>query len=157
MTPQDELLYERELQIAASPETIFPFLIEPEKLIQWMGIDATLEARPRGIFRVEVRPDNIARGEFVQIEPNSRVVFTWGWEQGGSAQLPPGSTRVEITLIPNERGTTLRLVHSGFYSEEERDGHGRGWDLLLPRLVEVAEGREPGPDPWTAAEADSVA
>ena len=102
MTAQDELLYERELQIAASPETIFPFLIEPEKLTRWMGIDATLEARPSGVFRVEVRPDNIARGEFVQVEPNSRVVFTWGWEQGGTAHAPPGSTRVEITLIPNE-------------------------------------------------------
>jgi uncharacterized protein YndB with AHSA1/START domain len=43
---------ERELRIDASPATVFSFLIEPDKLVQWMGRQATMEARPGGIFRL---------------------------------------------------------------------------------------------------------
>jgi len=31
--------------------------------------------------------------------------------------------------------------------EHFEDFHATGWDHFLPRLVEVAEGRDPGPDP----------
>jgi uncharacterized protein YndB with AHSA1/START domain len=56
---------EREIAIAASPETVWEFLIDPEKATRWMGTSATLEARPGGVYRVEVIPGNVASGEFV--------------------------------------------------------------------------------------------
>jgi hypothetical protein len=77
------------------------------------------------------------------------VVFTFGWEAEGSPE-PPGSTTVEVTLVPDGEGTLLRLVHSGV-PEEIRGGSTEGWDHYLPRLVVAAEGGEPGPDPWAMA------
>ena len=33
---------EREVSIGASPETIWEFLVDPEKATRWMGMSATL-------------------------------------------------------------------------------------------------------------------
>ena len=135
---------EREVRIAARPETIFPFFTDPQKMIEWKGMDAALDARPGGIYRVNVTGTNIARGEYVEITPYSRIVFTWGWEDG---PLEPGSTTVEVTLTPDGDETIVRLRHLGLSGEAALQ-QDQGWEHYLPRLVEVAEGRDPGPDPW---------
>ena len=46
----EPLVVRRETQIAASPATVFAFLTDPEKIISWMGTDATTEALPGGLI-----------------------------------------------------------------------------------------------------------
>ena len=87
--------------------------------------------------------ENIARGEYVEVVPNSRVVFTWGWE-GEGHPVPPGSTTVTITLTPDGDGTVVTLRHSGL-AVDERQIHTQGWERFLPRLAAAVEGRDPGP------------
>ena len=70
---------EVEVRIAASPETVFDFFTDPDKMIQWMGRSAELDPRPGGGFRCEINDEAIASGEYVALEPPHRVVFTWGW------------------------------------------------------------------------------
>jgi uncharacterized protein YndB with AHSA1/START domain len=48
----------------------------------------------------------------VAVEPDRRIVFTWGYEGDGQA-VPAGSSTVEITLEPVADGTEVRLRHSG--------------------------------------------
>jgi predicted enzyme related to lactoylglutathione lyase len=36
-----------------------------------------------------VTGEDVARGEYVEVLPNERVVFTWGWEADGHP-VPPG-------------------------------------------------------------------
>jgi uncharacterized protein YndB with AHSA1/START domain len=141
---------EREIAIAASPETIWAFLVDPEKATRWMGQSASFDPRPGGLYRVEVIPDNIARGEFVELDPPRRLVFTWGWEPGQDAShgVPPGSSTVEIELVPSGDGTTLRFSHTGLPNEEAATSHAHGWDHYLERLVVAARGDDPGEDPW---------
>ncbi len=150
---QETKLAEIEIRIEASPETIFPFFTDPEKMKQWKGVEATLDPRPGGIYRVNVTGGDIARGEYVEIVPHSKVVFTWGWE-GGGTPLPPGASTVEITLTPDGSTTILRLRHMGL-TEEQATEHARGWDHYLPRLAAVAAGNDPGPDPWVRPAAAS--
>ncbi len=95
---------------------------------------------------------DVARGEYVEIDPPRRVVFTFGWEAEGSPE-PPGSTTVEVTLVPDGEGTLLRLVHSGV-PDEMRRGSSGGWDHYLLRLTVAAEGGDPGPDPWADTDND---
>jgi uncharacterized protein YndB with AHSA1/START domain len=141
---------EREVRIAAAPETVFPFFTEPDKMIRWKGSKAELDPRPGGIYRVEINEQAIARGEYVEIDSPRRIVFTWGWEgqEAGTGEhsVPPGSSRVEVTLEPDGEGTLVRLRHLDL-PEQALEIHGQGWDLFLSRLAEAAVGRDPGPIP----------
>jgi uncharacterized protein YndB with AHSA1/START domain len=127
---------ERELTIAARPETVFPFFVDPERIVRWMGRTAELDATPGGIFRIDYNGTDIARGEFVEVDPPRRVVFTWGWEAPDDA-TPPGASTVEVTLTPDGDGTRVHLRHSGLAAVAV-EGHAQGWDQFLPTLVEVA-------------------
>jgi uncharacterized protein YndB with AHSA1/START domain len=138
---------ELEVRIDAKPETIFPFLSDASKVPQWFGTRAELEARPGGIFRVEINNQAIARGEVVEVEANKRIAFTFGWEgQDQNHGVPQGSSRVEISLTADGDGTIVRLRHSGLPAEAAKD-HRNGWEMYLGRLTAVAEGRDPGRDP----------
>lgn len=137
---------EREVRIAAQPETIFPFFTDPELFARWGGV-ATLDPRPGGIFRNCVNDEHIARGEYVVVDPPRRVVFTWGWEAADSV-VAPGASTVEVTLTPDGDCTLVRLVHSDLPSIESADSHAAGWEHYLQRLRIIGEGGDPGPDPW---------
>jgi uncharacterized protein YndB with AHSA1/START domain len=143
---------ERELSIAARPETLWEFLVDPEKAARWMGQEVALEPRPGGVYRVNVIPGSVALGEFVEVDPPRRIVWTWGWEPGGLATLAPGSTTIEVELVPDGEGTTLRFTHRGLPSEDTRRRHAHGWDHYLERLVIAARGGDPGPDPWVTGD-----
>ena len=141
----------RELTIAARPETVWEFLVDPDKATRWMGIAATLDPRPGGVYRVEVIPDTVASGAFVEVDPPHRLVFTWGWEprpDGETYDVPPGSSTIEILLEPEGSGTRLRFVHRDLPTAESAERHAHGWEHFLPRLVAAASGVDPGRDPW---------
>jgi uncharacterized protein YndB with AHSA1/START domain len=142
----DTTVYERTLAIDASPETVWEFLVDPEKLMRWKGINADLETQPGGIFRCEVIPGHIARGEYVEIDKPNKLVFTWGWD--GSEDVPPGSSTIEIELASEGDGTSLRFVHKDLPNAEAIASHAHGWDHYLPRLATAAGGGNPGEDPW---------
>jgi uncharacterized protein YndB with AHSA1/START domain len=141
----------REITIAASPETIWSFLVDPEKAVRWMGQAAELDARPGGAYRVEVVGTHVARGEFVEVDPPRRLVHTWGWEPGEDSAMNavgPGSSTIEIELEPVGGSTIVRFTHRRLPSAEAARSHAHGWDHYLPRLAEAASGTDPGPDPW---------
>lgn len=133
---------ERVVDIAASPETVFTLLTDPEQYVRWKGETARLDPRRGGAFDVGFAGGARVLGEYLEVVPNRRVVFTWGWDSP-AAVVGPGGSRVEIDLEPIGTGTRLRLVHRGL-PVSERASHTEGWDLFLPRLTAVAEGRQPG-------------
>jgi uncharacterized protein YndB with AHSA1/START domain len=150
----EEGVIELERRIAARPETVFSFFTDPERFIRWQGVEAKLDARPGGMFRLTVtgRSRVVASGEYLEVDPPRRVVFTWGWEQidglpEGMAGLEPGTSTVEVVLAPEGDGTILRLRHSGLPTEANMAIHGQGWDSTLDRLAIAAAGGDPGPDP----------
>ena len=63
-----------------------------------------------------------------------------------NAELPPGSSTVEITLRADGDGTIVRLRHDRLPSDVSREQHGVGWRHYLERLAIVALGGEAGPD-----------
>ena len=142
----DTSVYERTLTIDASPETVWEFFVDPEKLIRWMGIKAELDAQPGGAYFCEVIPGHTARGEYVDLDKPNRLAFTWGWDGDGS--VSPGSSTIEVELTPEGDGTSLRFVHKDLPTAESVASHAHGWDHYLPRLELAASGRDPGADPW---------
>lgn len=133
------------VHIEATPETVFPYFTDPARYTRWMGGSATLEPVPGGIYRVGMRDGVSAAGEFVEIDPPHRLVFTWGWTHDHA--VAPGTTRVVVTLEPVDGGTLVVLRHHDLPDDEQREHHGKGWTMYLDRLAIRATGGDPGPDP----------
>jgi uncharacterized protein YndB with AHSA1/START domain len=133
------------VHIAAHPEIVFGYFTDPARYTRWMGRRATLNPVPGGTYRVDMREGVTAAGEFVELDPPHRLVFTWGWTQDPS--VPPGSTRVEVTLTVEDGGTRVVLRHYDLPDQEQADHHRKGWELYLARLGIRAAGGDPGPDP----------
>jgi uncharacterized protein YndB with AHSA1/START domain len=136
---------ELSVHIEASPDTVFPYFTDPERYVLWMGAEATLDARPGGVYHVRMGNGVEAAGEFVEIQSPTRVVFTWGWV--GSDDVAPGSTRVVVTLEPTPAGTLVVLRHYGLPGPAQADHHKAGWATYLDRLAARALGNDPGLDP----------
>ena len=82
-------------------------------MIRWKGIQAEIDARSGGVYRLDPNGRDVIRGAYVEVLPDRRVVFTWGWENPseGMSAVPAGSTRVEIDLELHGKGTRVRLTH----------------------------------------------
>src|SRR5260370_41288862 len=89
---------EREIAIDGRPERVWKLLVDRREMPRWMGEAATIDLRCGGHYRLDVTPGHAASGEFVEIDPPRRLVYTWGWE--GSSAVPPGSTTVVFELLP---------------------------------------------------------
>lgn len=140
-TPYDTSLQVNRF-IHASPEEVFSALTLPEILVDWFGpdfcfpMDAEVDLRPGGTYRVEMETDAMGSADIVgtyqEVVPNSRLVFTWAWKN--NSEFGPGETLVSIELIGIEEGTELKLHHSGFPNLDERDIHTRAWNSALDNL-----------------------
>ena len=142
----EPLVVQREMHIAAPRATVFAFLTDPEKIVSWIGAEATTEAHPGGLYLVKgVREaSNVARGTFREVVPVHRLAYSFGWE--GRQEVPPGSSLIEIDLFEQDGGTLLRMTHSGLPNAAQCANHNRGWAHYLDRLAVAAAGRNPGID-----------
>jgi uncharacterized protein YndB with AHSA1/START domain len=140
----EPLVVRREVQIAAPPATVFAFLTDPDKILRWLGTDATMEPHAGGLYLVNVGGKHTARGQFTEVIPVHRLAYRFGWE--GRDKTPPGSSLIEIDLIDQGGGTLLRMTHSGLPDAEECVSHEKGWTHYFERLAVAAAGGDPGPD-----------
>ena len=139
----DRIVVER--TIKAPPENVWPYVSSPDRWLEWQGLEAQIDPTSGGLYRVNVRGDGFACGVVVDVEPPSRISFTWGFDTPGHP-IPVGSTLVTIDLIPQSGGATvLRLTHEKIPAMTGPVR--RGWEHYLDRLMVVAEGGDPGPDP----------
>ena len=137
-------LVDRVVDIDAAPSDVYAHFVDVERFVQWMAPAAEIEPRPGGMIRWTHANGDSCSGQFVELVPARRIVFTYGWERP-EVEIAPGSTTVEITLEPLATGTRLRLVHRGL-TGPMADAHAGGWTNYLGRLAAVAEGRDPGAD-----------
>ncbi len=119
------------VRIAAPPEVVFPYFTDPELMVTWIGERAELEARPGGTFALDF-VGVAARGNYVAVEPPSRVVFTWGIPEDSS--MPPGSSTVEVVLVAEGDDTIVNLTHRNLPDDRE-PSHREGWEGCLVALV----------------------
>src|SRR5471032_2498418 len=118
------------VRIAASPEEVFPYLVDPDLIVAWIGTSADLNPQPGGVFSLDFTTTS-ARGTYVSVEPPDRVVFTWGIP--GNDALPPGSSTVEILLKADGDETIVELTHRDL-PPDMRPSHREGWEECLEAL-----------------------
>jgi uncharacterized protein YndB with AHSA1/START domain len=126
------------VRVDAPIEIVRTYFTDPKRLIEWWPTRATVDPRIGGQVELEFdRADghtDRAQGTFTELTAN-RIVLSWGFE--GDADLPPGSSSVEITLEPDGPSTVVRLEHRGL-PESHRRQHDDGWSYFLGRLTSVA-------------------
>ena len=145
MEASTETAVRREIAIAARPETVWEFLVQPEKATRWMGQAASLDPRPGGEYRVEVISGNVAQASSWS---STRRTGSSGPGAGADeSQMPgaSGSTTIEVELVPDGEGTLLRFTHSGLPDADAAAKHAHGWDHYLERLADRRARRRPRP------------
>ncbi len=143
----DPLVVQRETYIPAPRATVFAFLTDPEKIVSWMGGEATTEPQPGGLYLVKGiagDAERAARGTFREVVPVHRLAYSFGWD--GSDDVPPGSSLVEIDLLERGDGTLLRLTHTGLPDANQCARHDVGWRHYIARLAIAAPGGSAGVD-----------
>jgi uncharacterized protein YndB with AHSA1/START domain len=134
---------ERVVDIAHPPAAVWAALTTAEGLGTWFGNQATIDLRPGGSaqmtwdhgHRADMRIDRVE-------EPR---VFGFTWHIYGLPEDDPRRTYVEFTLEPNDSGTRLTVVESGFAQltdaafREAYDGNTKGWASELGELVDYLD------------------
>ena len=135
-------------RIAADLALVWSFLSNGERFASWIGAFAggppqpgtAIDARVGGKLRIAYpHTPAAACGEILLMEPQRRIVFSWGYEDGSSG-MPVGSTTIEITLSPIDGGTLVELRHRGIPSEEAQRGAHGGWTHYLNMLARSSVG-----------------
>ena len=90
--------------VEAPPQRVFDAMIDPEQVAEWWGPEGftcpavSLDPRVGGAYRIAMQPPEgelfHLAGEYVEVEPPSRLAYTFRWE-------PPD---------PDDRETVARLV-----------------------------------------------
>ena len=141
MIDPDGRTVEHTLRIAARPETVWRYWTDPQRMCDWWGRSADLDVRPGGACIVDLGDGVVMRGEYVELVPYRRIVFTFGWDPHDDGPLiPAGSTTVEVTLVDDGDETVMTLRHSGLPAPEA-ERHDEGWGFFLPRLAAAAPER----------------
>ena len=129
-----------DLTINAPAGTIFDLMTTAEGLVQWIAVDATVEAHTGGRISWTHADGRTVDGEFVEIQRPHRIVFTYGWRDHDT--IGPGSTIVEVTLTSVDSDSThLSLVHR-LLPATERESHSFGWRHFIGALSSTSESTE---------------
>ena len=130
----------REIRIEATPATVFALLTDARRMTTWLAETVVADPTPGGAFRIAESGGMSIVGNYLELVPDRKVVFTWG----GFAGLEPGESTVEITLEADGDGTLLTLRHYGL-PPPAVESHDMGWmHSGLPKLKAAAEGHDPG-------------
>jgi uncharacterized protein YndB with AHSA1/START domain len=129
----------RSVEIAKTPEALFPLLVEPESLVRWWPDVAALEPRLGGRVEMTFRGgESLVTGTVTRFEPPRALGFTWV-----RAESPEVTTQIEFTVVPlgGDR-CRVEVVHSGWEAAPHlRPMHDAGWAHFLGCLADLVEGR----------------
>ena len=100
----------------------------------WETPEAQVDLRLGGAVRVVMRDPAEDRdigggGTYTEIDPPSRLAFTWTWDDDAERE-----TLIELDFLEAEGRTTVLLTHSALADEEAVRNHEDGWSKCLANL-----------------------
>jgi uncharacterized protein YndB with AHSA1/START domain len=133
-------------RFAAPRERVFDAWTNPDVLRRWWAASpewdtplAEVDASEGGGYRLSMRTDtgeiHTVHGEFREVQPPERLVYTWTWDEGPeSAMAGSESTLVVVEFLEDGDGTLVKLTHGGFANDQIRVMHLQGWEAVLANL-----------------------
>jgi uncharacterized protein YndB with AHSA1/START domain len=142
---------EREIHIEAAPDVVWSVLTEADHVAAWFSDSAEIDLRPGGEAVFTWNQHGPAHARIEQVDPPRLLSYRWMRavrEHPPAAELDEtNSTLVELTLHPEDEGTRLQVVESGFqqlaggedeiatYAEENREGWGSEFGELRDYIL----------------------
>jgi uncharacterized protein YndB with AHSA1/START domain len=132
----DRLIVRRVMR--AAREAVFAAWTDPESMREWMcpgdimSADAQLDPRPGGSYRIVMKGpagEWEHTGEYLAVEPPSKLVFTWISKSTGNQP-----TLVTVELFDRGDDCELVLTHERFASADALRRHKGGWGQIVDRL-----------------------
>jgi uncharacterized protein YndB with AHSA1/START domain len=129
----------------APRELVFKVWTERAHAARWYGprgfVIAQMESdlRPGGKWRTCMRrPEDGTElwngGEYREVVPPERLVFTFAWDQEVGCQ---GHDTLVTLTFADDRGKTLLTLHQEvFDSVQARDAHNGGWTSVMDKFAE---------------------
>lgn len=128
--------------IDAPRDRVYAAWTDPAQMKQWFGPEnvqtreLVADVRVGGKYRWDLTNSEgekmTCRGEYRELQPGKRIVFTWHWED--DEVWKNHTSVVTVELSDRDGGTELRLIHEKLPSEESRDRHNEGWNGALDKL-----------------------
>ena len=124
--------------IKAPRTKVYAAWTTPDILVKWFAPGPRtphaeiLDVRPGGGFRIAMKGEEdapTAVGEYQDVVPGEKLVFTWGWD--GDPSQP---TLVTVTFKDVSGGTEVTLLHERFASAETCEHHRMGWQAIMDKL-----------------------
>ena len=152
MGGSDELIVHIERVLPASWSLVFTANTEPRQLAKWWGPKGfeapglEINLRVGGSYRIAMQPPDTSlfhlSGGFLEIEPPSRLVYTFRWDEPD-----PDDRETVVTISLEDMGeSTVMTVDQGLFATEGRRSlHLQGWTESLDRLHDLLS--KPGPAP----------
>lgn len=137
-----EIALEIRRTFPASRERVFRAWTRPEELNRWSAprdavATTEVDLRVGGRYRIVMRgPDGttyIVGGVYREVDPPSRLVYTWKWE-GNPAAV---ESVVTVEFLERGRSTEVVLRHDGLADDGDRSRHEDGWNACLDKLAVV--------------------
>ena len=143
-----ELVIER--AFAAPRDAVFRAWVSPEVLRRWWGAGpdwtspaVEIDLRPGGRYRLSMQdPSGTVRtvgGEYVEVDPPRRLVYTWAWETHGAANDAP--TLVTVEFHEGGAGRDHRRPHPHRVCRRRAAGHAPRRVGAVPREPRDARAR----------------
>jgi uncharacterized protein YndB with AHSA1/START domain len=132
--------------LVARRERIFAALTTPAELAVWWGPEGfttpeiDLELRPGGRYRFTMRPPEgdafHLAGEFLEIQPPSRLAYTFRWEEPD-----PDDRTTTVTLSLRDLGdaTEVSLTQGDFATDARLELHRNGWSDSFDKLARFVQ------------------
>jgi uncharacterized protein YndB with AHSA1/START domain len=121
---------------------VFAAWTDPALMAKWLApighAEVEVDLRVGGQFRVTMIGDGVRlehTGEYLVIDPPSRLSFTWRSPYTGGH-----ASQVDLTLAARGQATLLILTHQGL-PDETRSSHEGGWVRILERLAAMLADR----------------
>ncbi|MET1064128.1 MAG: SRPBCC domain-containing protein [Arthrobacter sp.] len=143
------LVLNLECTLDAPPEEIFRMLTQPTELLKWWGPrgfkipEAELNLTEGGRYRFSMTPPEgkpfHLSGEFLEIDPPWRLVYTFHWEEPTPDDR---DTVVDLSLGSTGEATLLVLSQGPFLTEERVALHRDGWTESFEKLQAVLGSRD---------------
>jgi uncharacterized protein YndB with AHSA1/START domain len=101
-------------------------------------VDVRVGGRLRLVMRSPEGEEFGGSGEYLEITPPERLVFTWTWDGHEGHE---GTQLVEVEFTQQEDGTTtVVLTNRGLKDEESKRSHRQGWEASFDNLDRVLAG-----------------